>query len=120
MDNGWIAISLFKKTLLIISLTLIGLTGILFITGQLIILQKFVQIEEDIMNTNMERVRNAIDTEKNDLANFTRDWAHWDDTYQFIEDSNEEYKEANLTLETQALNRMDIILYLDKYGGILY
>jgi signal transduction histidine kinase len=68
----------------------------------------------------MRRIVNTIDTELFSLVEFTRDWAHWDDTYKFVQDRNSDYIEANLGTDTQVLNRMDFILYINTEGEIVW
>ena len=61
-----------------------------------------------------------INNEEESINRTLKDWAQWDDTYQFIYDSNEEYIESNLqgtTLETLNLKMM---LFLNTDGDIVY
>lgn len=99
---------------------MICLTIILYIIGQAIVFQKFIQIENEITVANMRRISKSIETEKYSLTNFTRDWADWDDTYKFINDHNKVYKNANLNTQTQVNNNMDVILYLNNQKQIVF
>jgi len=52
-------------------------------------LSNFLELEQQDTLKSVERVKNAITTEQNYLDCTIRDWAFWDDTYQFVEDKNE-------------------------------
>lgn len=48
-----------------------------------------------------------------------RDWAWWDDTYDFIEDSNPEYVKATLSDESILGLRLNFIIYINSSGEIV-
>ncbi len=84
-----------QKTLLVISITLIGLIALLYVTGSVIWLDSFADLEEQITIQNVERATNAISDDLVTLNALTGDYAEWDDTYAFVEDQDPAYVEAN-------------------------
>jgi len=48
------------------------------------------------------------------------DWASWNDTYYFINDSNEEYIRTNLRLEIFTNLRVNLMLFINSSGNIVY
>ncbi|MGB9847055.1 MAG: CHASE4 domain-containing protein, partial [Desulfotomaculales bacterium] len=54
------------------------------------------------------------------LATTAADWAEWDDTYNFVENLNEEYRKANLTDATFVNLRINFLVYLNSAGRIAY
>lgn len=48
------------------------------------------------------------------------DWASWDDTYNFIEDKNRDYIDSNTVDGTFANLRLNIILYYDSAGNLVF
>ncbi|MBS7638002.1 HAMP domain-containing protein [Candidatus Bathyarchaeota archaeon] len=48
------------------------------------------------------------------------DWASWDDTYNFIEDKNRDYIDSNLVDGTFINLRLNIILYYDSAGKLVF
>lgn len=72
------------------------------------IAKKFVVIDF-LLNNEIENIKTTL-----------MDWAYWDDTYEFIKNSNTEYIASNLhdsTLETLDLKMM---IFLNSDNGILY
>jgi PAS domain S-box-containing protein len=109
-----------RKTILIIGATLIGLLLILFAVSQGILLSSFSRLEVKDTSKNVERALGALSDETSSLVTMTRDWAVWDDTYNFIENGNNEYIEANPTdAEFEAL-RVNVMLFINSSGQIVY
>ncbi|MEM2997179.1 MAG: CHASE4 domain-containing protein, partial [Candidatus Bathyarchaeia archaeon] len=48
------------------------------------------------------------------------DWASWDDTYNFIEDKNRDYIDSNLVDSTFINLRLNVILYYDSDGKLVF
>ena len=112
--------SLRKKTLLLFSLTLV----LTLITGgfvaQNFFLDGYLNLEQQDMQADINRLRHAIDLELSNLDTLTYDWASWDDTYQFMQDRNSEYISSNLhvtTLENLGLNFM---IFFSNEKNIFY
>jgi hypothetical protein len=109
-----------RKTLIIISLTLIGLIGILYAVLQTIMMGSFAELEIQNTTNNVERALNALDDDIGGLVTMTNDWATWDDTYKFIEDRNEGYIAVNPTDEGMMALRVNVMLFIDSSGEIVY
>ena len=85
-----------KKTLLVVGLTLLGLLVTAFVVSRGILSQGFADLEETETQANVQRALSALSVESSDVDTLVKDWAEWDDTYAFIEDSNDEYIDSNL------------------------
>src|SRR4051812_18722373 len=92
--------SLRRKNFIAIISTLIGLVIVLFGISQFIILRQFNEQQQDAVHLNMDRALIALDRELDNLSSIDNDWAYWDDTYQFIQDRNQDYIDSNLTDDT--------------------
>ena len=79
------------KTLSIISLTVIGLLVVLYITSTTIVMGGFAHVEDQDTRKNVQRVLDAYTDEVAKLNITAGDWATWDATYAFIEDGNQAY-----------------------------
>lgn len=112
--------SLRLKILLTISLTFIALIGILYIASRAILLNSFVDLEERNTRQQMAQALAVLTEESNNLNNLTADWSAWDDTYQFIETPNQEYIEANLVDSTFTTLNLNMVVFLDNDGRIVY
>ena len=78
----------------------------------------FSQIETENIQQNIMRVMGALQDKIESLNRI--DWANWDDTYNFIQNSNEAYIEANLYPESLAKINVNVILFIDTSGKIVY
>ena len=110
-----------RKTLAIIGITFIGLVIGMYVTSQAIVLNSFSQEEGKDVLRDMERVRGALADQLSALEGTTRDWAIWDDTYEYIEDRNDEYYNSNLSVdEAHSNNRLSLMLYVNSAGDIVH
>ena len=61
------------------------------------------------------------DALENKIESLNRiDWASWDDTYNFIQDRNEAYIESNLYPEALAALNVNMLLFIDTSGQLVY
>ncbi len=81
---------------------------------------KFLVLEENYADQDLERAVNAIEREIDYIETFTHDWSSWDDTYNFIENGDEQYIEANFVDETFTENAMSIMYAVRLDGTVVY
>jgi sensor domain CHASE-containing protein/signal transduction histidine kinase len=108
------------KTLIITGLTIVFGTVLLYISSRLILLNGFARLEEEDVQQNVERVSSTIRNDINTLDALELDWAAWDDTYEFIQDVNQDYIDSNLVDETFPNMRINFILYVNAEGDLVY
>jgi len=109
-----------KRTLLILGVTLVGLMIGIYVTSSSLLLDSFARIEEREMAQNTQRVLDALRDRLDALNKTTRDYASWDDTYDFVQDGNAAYIESNLVTETFATNDLNLMLFVDNTGKLVY
>ena len=109
-----------RKTIVIIGATLVGLLLILFAVSQGILLNSFSRLEVKDTSQDVERALSALSDDISSLVTMTRDWAAWDDTYNFIENVNKEYIEANPTDETFKGLRVNFMLFINSSGQTVF
>jgi adenylate cyclase len=109
-----------KKTLLIIALTLGILFLFLYVALSQIMLGGFAEVEGQVGRQNVQRVLEAYNREIEALTSTAGDWAPWDDSYAFIQDKNEQYIAENLTDPTFINLRLNMMLFFDKTGQLVY
>ena len=109
-----------KKSILAIAVTYLGLVVVLFITARFILLDNLKEVEEDSTLKYIGRAQNALDYTISDLESTTADWSSWDDTYAFVEDGDEEYIEANLVDETFIELNLNLMLFMNIDGQIVF
>ena len=54
------------------------------------------------------------------LKTVNRDWAWWDDSYEFIEDVNPEFINSSLSNETLTGVRLNLIIYINSAGETVF
>ncbi|WP_394297341.1 CHASE4 domain-containing protein [Methanosarcina sp. 1.H.T.1A.1] len=69
---------------------------------------------------DVEKVQNVVSTEQSYLDNMVQDWACWDDTYRFIDDGNQDYINADLQNETLVELKVNVMLYVNDSGKVVY
>lgn len=84
------------------------------------ILPSFQALEQEEAQRNMDRAVQAIQREAQHLAVSATDWATWDDTYQFVQDHNDAYREANLNLEALKSLKVNVLNIVDTSGRIVW
>ena len=109
-----------NKTLVAIIITFIMLIVILYIVLGSVFQQGFIRLEEKDTHNNVKRVINILSREINTLNTFNWDWSSWDDTYTFIEDSNEEYIKSNLMDQTFIGARLNLILFINSSNQVVF
>jgi len=67
-----------------------------FFVQRFVVYPSFLELEEHEAGQNLQRIFHAIDRENYHLERICRDWATWDDTYDFITTRSEIYKTSNL------------------------
>src|SRR3954464_7596869 len=111
--------TLHKKTLAIITLTFVGLIAVLYAVSQSIVLGSFSDQENQDTLQNVLRVESALSDNLSTLAGTTRDWSIWDDTYVYIQDTNEGYYKSNLETNTAAVsNRLNLMVFVNSSGKV--
>lgn len=109
-----------KKTIIIIGVTLICLILLLYASSQIILIGSFAKLEQQDTQKNIERARDALFDDIMRLDSVVGDWAPWDDTYNFIQNGNEEYIESNFGATTFANLKVNYMLFYNTSGHLVY
>ena len=108
------------KMLAITIISVIAGTLALYVGSQFIILGSFARLEEQDVRENVGRTLSALDNEFVELRSKARDYADWDETYVFVQDGNEEYIQNNLDAPTWANLRVDVVLFINNLGQLVF
>lgn len=109
-----------KKTLLMIGATLLALVLILYATSQIILVTGLTNLEEDNIKQDAARFEEAILIEEQNLNAFTRDMASSDETYNFMLNQNQQFIDHNLDDNLFSAMGIDLVLFFDNQGHIIY
>jgi len=104
--------------------TLILLTAVALIIIHLIIgygvIADFSRLEESSVQRDINRAVASIYSEQSTLDQLVRNWAHWDDTYNFMEKPNQQYVDRNLADHFFSDMKINLILFVNNDGLIAY
>ncbi len=92
-------ITISRKVMLSLVAILLIFLSLEYLILYKIILPGFASLQSDNATQNAARSHDAITSELSHLATLAEDWSVWDDTYQFVQDRNERYIEANIAEE---------------------
>ncbi len=109
-----------QKTLITIGLTLTGLTTVLYLTSSAILLGSLKKAEQQEASQVVNGVLSVINQTADDFNNRFSDWSAWDDSYEFITNRNPEFIKSNLVPETLANLRVNLVLFIDTSGKIVF
>lgn len=83
-------------------------------------LYTYINLEEKYFVSNLKLAEKIILREISDVDTTCRDYAIWDDSYNFLKTRNEEYLKTNFVDSTFKTNRLDFALIADSGGKIIY
>jgi two-component sensor histidine kinase/sensor domain CHASE-containing protein len=92
----------------------------LFFVQKTILSTRFASLERETTNDNIGRALNAVWEDASSVDTTVGDWAPWDDTYVFVQDGNSDYIANNLTDGTVSNLGMNLILYVNNAGELVY
>lgn len=86
----------------------------LFVITEGVIMKSFLALEEQYVLLESERLINGVDSTILKLDAILLDWAHWDDTYEFINDEDKGFIESNIVPSTFEESEFQYMIILDK------
>lgn len=108
--------NLHRRTLLIVSLLMLATLLAVQLANRWLVYPSFVALEQQQARRNAEQVVEVINREFALLAPTCKDWAYWDETYQYVEDRNVDYVQANLDEPSQISLRVNVLAFYDNTG----
>ncbi len=111
---------LYKKILLITGVTLICLILLMYFTSMYILMSSFTQLEQQDTQKNVQRAVMALSDDVSALDKVVGDWAAWDETYAFIQGNDPSYIERNAPNATFEEFDLNLMLFINSSGGIVY
>ncbi len=114
-----------KKSLLITFslLTLSIFLAMALLLGLLIrkelFMPTYIELEKQIAQKDIIRCTQAIEREIFHLSVITRDWAQWNEMYDFTEEYDEDFAASNLEMDTLTETGLDLIFIISSKGQIL-
>jgi signal transduction histidine kinase len=120
LTSNWHTAPLRWKTLLIVAATLLGLLVIIYIPLRIFLLGSFVNLERQMLLTDLDRAANAINDDIHNLDLLSAGYSIWDDTYAFVESPQQEYIDKNFYDSFLADNRLNLVLIVDTTDRVAF
>lgn len=111
--------SLRKKTLLIIGLTLAGLLALLYAASYMMWLRGYEMLESQRLRNNTRRALALLSAERETLLQMVIDNAEWDETYEYMRNPHADFIKSNYPNESLALLRINFLALLDTTGALV-
>lgn len=92
----------------------------MYATSSTILLGSLVKAEEQEATQVVKGVLSVFSQTADDFNSRFADWSAWDDTYAFIENRNKEFIASNLVPEGLANVRVNIAVFVNTSGKIVY
>ena len=108
-----------NKTIIIVVLATISMVSILYVVSQSILLSSFAELEAQDTRRNVERVMSALSNVVSELNSKCADWAEWDDTYVYVQDLNDGYRQANLVPASFINIRINFLLFVNSTSRLV-
>ena len=77
-------------------------------------------VEKVIAEENLKRAEYAIEASGKAIQSLCRDWAWWDDSYEFVQKFDEGFVESNIHSDILVNLDLDILLFFDEKGDFFY
>ena len=113
-------VTLRTRIVVTITVTIFALVFAASVTSRRLLLRGFDEIERSIVSRNTERVREVLRIEGENLDATTKDWAAWDETYDFMADHDPEYIRGNLSVEALLAIHLDLAAMVDAEGATVF
>lgn len=93
--------------------------GCMLIVG-LVITERLDTFERDLAAANVRRARNSLQQDMVRIDKLVKDWAWWDDTYQFMTTVSGDYVDSNVTPDVFLNQGLSAIAFVTAHGEILH
>ncbi|MDQ0429497.1 diguanylate cyclase (GGDEF)-like protein [Planomicrobium stackebrandtii] len=108
------------KTAGLVAITMGTFILLLFLFIRPLILDDAQEMDKASLDIDSDRVQAYINGKGEDLQRLNADWAVWDDTYQFLQDQNEDYIASNILLDTFENIDINLMLYIDNNENVIF
>lgn len=85
-----------------------------------VILPGFAELEQHETAKDIARCKNAIEREILHVEKLSKDWAVWDDLYQYVLDGNKPFVASNFQWETLEATGIHLMYVINTEGKVVY
>lgn len=107
---------LFLATFFFMVILIVGILAV----SHAAVLMGIENVEREAAPQTAEKIIAVLSLEEENLARIAYDWGVWDDTYEFVQNLDEEYIHSNLALSSLVGIQVNDILFFDTNGHLRY
>jgi len=85
-----------------------------------ILMASYTDLEEKYVQKDLNQAVKKVNDELVIMGNTASDWGPWDDTVQFVQGNNPDYITSNLLPSTFENLNMNIMVFTNKNGDVIY
>lgn len=108
------------KSLIIAIISIIFILVCISGAFSFIILRFNDDLETKNIKNDLRTVESLIDREEDSLKRTAKDWSHWDQTYNFMIDRNQEYVDENLQDNILFQLNLNFMFYIDTNNNVVH
>lgn len=108
-----------KTAVFAVAVVILSITA-LYVSSQYVLIESFADLERQMVDRSIRRISCVLSEQLYALSIIVRDWAMWDDTYRFITDRNDTYIKSNLATQTFENLKINMMLYFDLSGKLVF
>ena len=107
------------KTFFVIGVIMLAMVIVLVGFSSLVLQQGYARIEDKACNDNIRRIMNSLTNEEVQLEQNVKDWAIWDDLYNYAVDHNHDFEVSNLDAGSLSNIQISLFAVVDSSGSIV-
>ncbi len=109
-----------QQTFLMVGTALTGLLILLLMVSSNLLLKDFSELENQSVEKDITLLVNALTEEVYNLYVQAGDYSRWDDTYQYMQNRNEQYIQSNFPENTFSDLNLNLVILLDRKGQLVF
>ena len=112
--------SLRRKMLFIMAAGMLLPFALLYFGANAVLLNGYTQLEKDKMIIQINSAISLLNEQSDQLSMSVRDYAHWDDAYQFVLDKNPAFVESSLSDAIFSNFKLNALFIINSEGKTVY
>jgi len=104
----------------VLTASLLFLLAFQFYAANSLVLTGYVSLESDKTYMQISNAKKMIALQEKQLLGITQDWAHWDDTFDYILKPNQQYIQKNYNNEVFSNLKINTVILTNNNGEIVF
>lgn len=109
-----------NKISIIVVLIWAAMATFFYFGSHRVILDSYIRLENHEAISDLDRAESSLQQTIENVQLSVKDWSIWDETYRFVYDKNSAFIKSTLALSSFQSINMDIILFYDTHGKLIY